>query len=197
MVDEVHIDYMSGQVAQTINNIGALLTKLSESRLQSDFFETTGMRCSRKVRLLMEKLMEDHGFTSIELRRPWRSGALVPDGNQGNVKGASQVFDAIYGWGGCAYATLVYLAVAGAGFLSFDKGSNLAVQSTLILAIASPLYICALAYLAHITIIPQRTAKKVLRTIQENGGVAALLNGGNSPVEAPEVNRELGGVPTS
>ncbi len=177
MADGIHFENVTGQVAETINNIGLMLTKLSESRLQADFFETTGMRCSRNVRLLMEKLMEDHSFTSIELRRPWRSGALVPDGNKGNVKGASQVFDAVYGWGGCAYATLVYLAVAGVGFLSLDKGSHFAVQGTLIFAIASPLYICALAYLAHITIIPQRTAKKVLRVIQENGGATALVKG--------------------
>lgn len=172
------IGELNGQVADTIQNfvvIAELLTNLTESRLQADFYATTGIRCNRKVRLLMEKLMENHGFTSHELKRPWRSGALVPVGNEGDIKVASRVFDLTFGWGGAVFATLTYLLVGFVFVIAPDKDHSL--QALLSLAIASSLYLMALALLSYLTIWPQRTAMRVQRVLREHGGAAAVALG--------------------
>ena len=173
-----NIGEVNGQVADTIQNfvlIAELLTKLTESRLQADFYATTGMRCNRKVRMLMEKLMEDHGFTSHELKRPWRSGALVPVGSQGEIKVASRVFDLTFGFGGAMVATLMYSLVGVLFVIAPDKDHSL--QALLTLVIASSVYLLTLFLLSYLTIWPQRTAKRVQLILQKNGGADALVRG--------------------
>ncbi|QDL55326.1 hypothetical protein [Rhodoferax aquaticus] len=136
--------------------IEKMLTKLTESRLQADFYQTTGMRCSRNVRVLMEKLMEDYGFTSHELKRPWRSGALVPDRKTGGIKVASRVFDLAFGWGGVALATLLYLPLS-IGLMTIPS----TLQSLLGLAIASCFYVLAIFGCCYQMLWPQKTAIRV------------------------------------
>lgn len=143
----------------TVVQIGPLLTSLAESQLQANFFVATGMRCSKEVRLQMEHLMEEHGFTSRELARAWNAHVIAEQRKTKKLIFTSRKFDLTIGWFGIGLTTLTFISLMVQLIARYGSGNRLYASIAAAGLLASYAAILALFFWSFIW--PQHTAKRV------------------------------------
>lgn len=143
----------------TVLQIGQLLTSLAESTIQDNFYTATGISCGRHVRQQMELLMEEHGFTSRELARAWRTHAIAAEGRSGKLIVVSRTLDLTVGWTGAAITSLFFMLGMSQAMGVF-KPTGLEYPGAAV-SIWIFGYMAAITFLCYFFIWPQYTAKRV------------------------------------
>lgn len=152
----------------TVMQIGKLLTSLTESTLQANFYAATGIRCGKKVRIQLEFLMEEHGFNYYELARAWNTHSIVDDRKTGRLRVTSRAFDLTMGWGGVAISTVMLMA-----FLIGIMGGDLTHRSPYTNVIAIGLisgFLGVVFVFAYTFLHPQKVAKRVANALNAPPG---------------------------
>lgn len=156
--DQVFMGTVTGDVAgrDVVKNIH-VGPQRPESELQAAFKRHTGIHCGRDVRLQMERLMDNHGFTSRELARAWKVGSMVWHEPTKRLKSSAGKLDMVVGWTGTALFTVV-LILALVDTMMRLPGPFLKPATLLVTCLA---YLAVTRAVLLATIFPQVTARRV------------------------------------
>lgn len=144
-----------------------------ESELQARFKRATGIDCSRRARIELEKLMRDHGFTAMDLKIAWNAGALQFPHQATQLKVVTGLWEAVWGWFMLALFAFYGFDVA-RRLLHLGALYNLGVETSLYALGLLVGFSAAIGMVMKHHILPRRIALRVLK-IQKctsfNGGL--------------------------
>jgi hypothetical protein len=136
------------------NHGGGRSPKESESAMQKEFYDNTGMDCPRLAREFFEFLMREYGLTARRIRRAWGAGSLSWDYNKHIPVIRLPKFEA---WYSVALLSLIFLFCACGVLVTVVKNDNWIIGALIYIA----LFGLAIAILDYKYWQPRATARKV------------------------------------
>lgn len=155
------------------------LTKLAESQIQADFYQATGIYCSKPARFRLEYLLDNHGFTVRELKRVWNSGAMTHNRQADAFEFHSRGLDLTIGWLGWLVLSMG-LWVYGTDYI--DQAFQTHVMRSAAFMAGLLAYAAGLSLFFYAFIWPQRIATRVRQAVLNEAATGS--NGQALPVVA-------------